>query len=70
MEQISWTYRVRNEEVLYRVKENRNILHKIKRRKGNWIGHDLHGVCLLNHVIIEKIEGRIEVMGRRGRGCK
>jgi hypothetical protein len=30
---------VRNEEVLYRVKEKRNILHTIKMRKANWIGH-------------------------------
>jgi hypothetical protein len=35
MEKISWTDRVRNEEVLHRVKEERNILHKIKRRKAN-----------------------------------
>jgi ppGpp synthetase/RelA/SpoT-type nucleotidyltranferase len=39
MEKMSWTDRVRNEEVLHRVKEERNILHKIERRKGNWIGH-------------------------------
>jgi hypothetical protein len=37
MEKISWTDRVRNEEVLQRVKEQRNILHKIKRRKANYI---------------------------------
>jgi hypothetical protein len=30
---ISWTDRVRNEEVLHRVKEERNILHTVKRRK-------------------------------------
>jgi hypothetical protein len=30
MEKISWTDRVRNEEVLYTVKEERNILHTIK----------------------------------------
>jgi hypothetical protein len=33
MEKISWTDRVRNEEVLHRVKEKRNILHTIKRKK-------------------------------------
>jgi hypothetical protein len=33
-EEINWTDRVRNEEVLYRVKEEGNILHAIKRRKG------------------------------------
>jgi hypothetical protein len=34
MEKISWTDYVRNEEVLHRVKEERIILHTIKRRKG------------------------------------
>jgi hypothetical protein len=34
MEKISWTY-VRNEEVLLRVKEQRNILHEISTRKAN-----------------------------------
>jgi hypothetical protein len=33
MEKISWTDRVRNEEVLHIVKDMRNILHTIKRRK-------------------------------------
>jgi hypothetical protein len=47
MEKISWTDRVRNEEVLHRVKEERNILHTIKRRKANWIGHSLRRNCLL-----------------------
>jgi hypothetical protein len=50
MEKISWTDRVRNEEVLNRVKEERNILHAIKRRKVNWIGHILRRNCLLKHV--------------------
>ena len=33
MEKISWTDHVRNEEVLLRVKEQRNILHEIRKRK-------------------------------------
>jgi hypothetical protein len=37
MDEISWTDRVRNEEVLHRVKEERNILRTVKRRKANWI---------------------------------
>jgi hypothetical protein len=36
MEKISWSDCVRNEEVLQRVKEERNILHTMKRRKPNW----------------------------------
>jgi hypothetical protein len=35
MEKISFTDRVRNEEVLHRVKEERNIIHTVKRRKAN-----------------------------------
>jgi hypothetical protein len=66
MEKISWTDRVRNEEVLLRVKEERNILHTIKRIKANWIGHILRRNCLLKHVIEGKLEGRIELTERRG----
>jgi hypothetical protein len=33
--EISWTDRERNEEVLHRVKEERNILHTVNRRKAN-----------------------------------
>jgi hypothetical protein len=33
MEKISWTDRVRNEEVLLKVKEQRNILHEISKPK-------------------------------------
>jgi hypothetical protein len=47
MKKISWTDRVRNEEVLLRVKEQRNILHGISKRKVNWIGHILCRNCLL-----------------------
>jgi hypothetical protein len=67
MEKISWTDRVRNEEVLHRVKEERNIVHTIKRRKANWTGHISRRNCLLKHVIEGKLEGRIERTGRRGR---
>jgi len=35
--------------------------------KANWIGHILHRNCLLKQVIEGKIEGRIEVKGKRGR---
>jgi hypothetical protein len=47
MVKISWTDHLRNEEVLLRVKEQRNILHEISKRKANWIGHILCGNCLL-----------------------
>jgi hypothetical protein len=64
--EISWTGRVRNEEVLQRVKEERTILQTMKRRKANWIGHVLRRNCRLNHVIEGKLEGRTEMTGRRG----
>jgi hypothetical protein len=67
MKKISWTDRVRNEEVLHRVKKERNILHTIQRRKANWIDHILRRNCLLKHVIEGKLERRIEMTGRRGR---
>jgi hypothetical protein len=70
MEKISWTDRVGNEEVLHRVKEERNIVRTIKRRKANWIGHILRRNCLLKHVIEGTLEGRMEMTGRRGRRRK
>jgi hypothetical protein len=54
---------VRNEDVLLRVKEQRNILHEIHNRKAKWIGHILRRNCLLQRVI----EGKIQVTGRQGR---
>jgi len=67
MEKISWTDHVRNEEVLLRTKEQRNILHEISKRKANLIGHILRRNCLLQRVIEGKIQGGIEVTGKRGR---
>jgi hypothetical protein len=64
---ISWTDRVRNEEVFLTIKEQRNILHEISKRKANWIGHILRRNCLLRQVIEGKIKGGISVRGRRGR---
>jgi hypothetical protein len=66
MEKISWADNVRNEEVLLRVKEQRNILHEISKRKANWVGHIFRRNCLLQQVIEGKIKGGIEVTGRRG----
>jgi len=59
MEKISWIDRVRNEEVLLRVKEQRNILHEISKRKAKWIGHILRRNCLLQRVIEGKTKGGI-----------
>jgi hypothetical protein len=56
-----------NEDVLFRVKEQRNILHEICKRKANWFGHILRRNCLLQRVIEGRIQGEIEVTGRQGR---
>jgi len=52
------------------VNEQRNILHEIRKRKANWIGHILRRNCLLQQVIEGKIKGQIEVTRRRGRSHK
>ena len=44
-------------KLLRRVKEERNILHTIKKRKPKPIGHILRRKCLLNDVVEGKIEG-------------
>lgn len=62
MEGVSWDEKVRNEEVLKRIGEDRQILNKIKSRKMNWLGHVMRRECLLRTVV----EGMVE--GRRGRG--
>jgi hypothetical protein len=67
MEKISWTDHVRTEDVLLRVKEQRNILHEIRKRKANWIGHILRRKCLLQRVTEGKIQGGREVTERQGR---
>jgi hypothetical protein len=67
IEKIIWTDYVRNEDVLLRVKEQRNILHEIRKRKANWIGHVLRRNCILQRVSEGKIQRKIEVTGRQGR---
>jgi hypothetical protein len=70
LEKISWTDHVRNEEVLLRVNEQRNILLEIRKRKDNLIGHILRRNCLLKQVIEGKIKGKMAVTRRRGRRRK
>ena len=64
-----WTDCVWN-EVFCRITWKRNILHTIKRRKANWIGHILWRNCLLKHITEGKIKGRMAVMERWGGGHK
>jgi hypothetical protein len=62
MEKMIWADHVRNEEVLLTAKEQRNILHEIRKRKANWICH-----CLIRQVIEGMIKRGIKVTGRRER---
>ena len=66
MENI-WNNHVTNEGVLLRVKEQRNILHEISKRKANWICHILCINCLPQRVIEGEVLGAMEVTRRRGR---
>ena len=61
---------MRNEKVLYRAMEERNMLHTVPRRKANWIGHILRRNCRLKHIIEGKIEGRMKGKKIRGRKRK
>ena len=51
--------------MLHRVKEEMNILHTIKSRMADFIGHVLRRKCLPKPVIEEKTGG-INVIRRRG----
>uniref|UniRef100_A0A8D8UAM4 Craniofacial development protein 2 n=1 Tax=Cacopsylla melanoneura TaxID=428564 RepID=A0A8D8UAM4_9HEMI len=64
IENIKWSDKIRNEEVLRRVGEERRILETIRGRKSSWIGHILRRDCLQRRIM----EGSIE--GRRSRGRK
>jgi hypothetical protein len=61
---------VRNEEVLHRVKEERNIVETMKRRKANWIGHILLRNCHLEHVIAGNEERKGSSDGKKRRRSK
>ena len=63
MERISWTDKVSNEEVLQRVKAERQMLNATQIRKRRWIGH------LLRHegLLIDLLEGRMKGKRRPGR---
>ena len=66
MENISWADRVRSEDKLHGVKEETNIIHTVKKRNANWIGHILPRNCFLKLVTAGKLEGMIGVTGRKG----
>src|SRR6267154_300380 len=43
LEKISWSDKMKNEEVLKRVEEKSCLIKTISQRKKNWIGHVLRG---------------------------
>jgi hypothetical protein len=53
--------------VLHTVKEERNVLQPVKRRKDNCFGHILRRNCLLKPVTEGQIEERLQMTGRRER---
>ena len=48
---------MRNEDVLLRVKEQRNILHEIRKRQANWIGHICVETAFYNGLLKERYKG-------------
>lgn len=54
MKKTSFTDNEKNKEILHRVKEDKNILHTIKRKKGDQIGQILSRNFLLKHVVKER----------------
>jgi hypothetical protein len=66
MEKIHLADRVRN-EVLRRVKEERNKLQTIHRRKVDWIGHILLRNCRLPRVNQGRIEGKDRSDGKKSK---
>jgi hypothetical protein len=52
---------VREVKVLHKLKEQRNIIHTVKRKKANRIGHILRGNCLIKRIIKREIKGATEV---------
>ena len=61
MDDLSWADRVRNDDALQTVKEEKNILHAVKRREAASLSHILHRNCLLKHIAAVEIKGE----GRR-----
>jgi len=55
--EMNRTEYVEYQEVLQRIKDERNILHTIQRKKAKWLGHNLRRNCRQKHVIEIKLEG-------------
>ena len=64
MEEIKWSEKVTNEEVLGHIGEERNFLNNILRRNANSISHILRRNCLL-HGVIEGQMTEVKGVGKR-----
>jgi hypothetical protein len=51
MKKIRCTDRVKNEELLHGINEERNIIHTLKRKRANWIDGILRGNGLRNKLL-------------------
>jgi hypothetical protein len=54
MLEISWNDRVRNEEVLHRIKEKRNILRRIKKGRVNGLFTSYAEIAFQNTLLKER----------------
>ena len=50
MENISWTDRIKNEEGLSTVMEERSTIQTVKGKKATWIDHIFRRSCLLTYL--------------------
>ena len=53
----SLTDRVKNEDLLHGVKEEKDIGYAVQRRRGNWIGYILCRNCGLKHTTERRRKG-------------
>jgi len=58
MEEISWTAKVSNSEVLNRVEENSCFINMISQRKRRWLGHVLRHDVLLRDILEGRMTGK------------
>jgi hypothetical protein len=59
IKKITWTDRVRNDEVLHSIQEERNILRTRNRKNANCIDYSLRRNCLQKHATEGKIEREV-----------
>ncbi|KAI5746672.1 hypothetical protein M8J77_006187 [Diaphorina citri] len=65
LEGIKWSDRVRNEEVLRRVDEKREIMRTIVNRKRGWLGHILRRNCLQRRIMEGELREKRSVGRKR-----